>query len=232
MLTSPLLTAVPGVAHGFSTRLGPRGADLDLGVGAGPADWAWVAERVGLPGAPVALISQVHGDSVVRAYGGGAAGIADAVFTEEKGLLVAVRVADCVPILVAGDGVVGAIHAGWRGVAAGVIGQAVEAMGTGRALLAAVGPCISVDAYEVGEEVVQGILGQGTPEEIFLRRDLGSKAHVDLGAAVVWQLQRAGVSQVHVGGWCTWLRQDLHSFRRDGAASGRSAAIIGQRGEL
>jgi len=231
---SALLQAVPGLAHALTTRRGPDGASLDLGAGASPAAWAWVATQAGLPGAPVALLSQVHGAGVCVATGPGLQGEGDAVITRQPGLLLAVRVADCVPVLVVdlderGRPVqVAAIHAGWRGLVAGVIPAALGAMGpTGGRRLAVVGPCIGADAYEVGAEVVEG-LGSRVPLQIFLQP--GRRAgrwQADLRAAAAWQLRQGGVVESELRPDCTFSDPDLHSHRRDGAASGRIAAVVG-----
>ncbi len=181
-LHSPLLSTIPGLVHGFTRRTLPSGEVLDLGRGASPARWAWLAAALGAPGAGVALAHQVHGERVCAVHGAGLAGRCDALLTDTRGLLLAIRTADCVPALVVGrDGQLAAIHAGWRGVAAGVVPAALAAM---RApWRAAVGPCISGAAYEVGEEVIAGIAAAGVPERIFARRAPGMRPHADLSAA-------------------------------------------------
>ena len=235
---SQLLAAVPGLVHGFTTRRGPSWSDpergFDLGPGAEPRDWAWVAEELGLPGAAGARVSQVHGAEVVHAGAGGRAGQADAVWTELPGLLVAVRVADCVPVLVADLDPAGralrvaAIHAGWRGLAAGTIPAALAALGPTRGRrLAVVGPRIGVDAYEVGPEVVEG-LAVRVPVEVFARPGRRPGRHqADLGAAAAWQLRGEGVDALEVMPDCTASDPALHSHRRDATASGRIAAVVG-----
>ena len=236
---SPLLATVPGLAHGFTTRQGPAGTDpargLDLGVDAPAERWAWVAAQAGLPGASVARLSQVHGARVHHAGGAGLVGEGDAFWTEQAGLLLAIRVADCVPVLLVDldeggrPARVAAAHAGWRGVAAQVVPATLDALGpwSGRRL-ATVGPCIGVDAYEVGVEVVEGI-GAVVPTEVFLRPGRRPERwQVDLRAAVAWQLQRGGVDQVEVLPDCTFSDPLLHSHRRDAAAAGRLAAVIGR----
>jgi YfiH family protein len=173
------------------------------------------------------MLSQVHGAGVVVAERAGMLGEGDALITRQRGLLLAIRTADCVPILVVGDdGELAAIHAGWRGLAAGVIPAALTAMTAPH--LAVVGPCISAAAYEVGEEVIAGIVAAGVPEAIVADRSRGVRPHADLKAAARWQLARHGVS-VEVLPECTLLDPDLHSYRRDGARSGRLAAVIGWR---
>ncbi len=174
---------------------------------------------------PVALMSQVHGCGVLRVATSGMAGEGDALVTDQRGLLLAVRVADCVPILVAGTHAVAAIHAGWRGLAAGVIAATLDALGPGT-WTAAVGPCICVDCYEVGPEVVRGI-ANSVPEAVFVRRDFGPRPHADLGAAAAHQLQAAGVDTIDILSTCTRCSSAHWSYREQGAAAGRQAGLVG-----
>ena len=225
LLTASALEAVPGLRHGF-TR-----ADLDLGRHGAPADRARLLGALGLPAAPdrLAVAAQVHGRAVLRADAPGLIGEGDALITEARGVFLAIRTADCVPVLLLGAAdttEIAAAHAGWRGVAAGVLPATVAAM-RAAPRLAVIGPCISVQHYEVGEEVVQAIVDAGVPEPAFVRRDLGPRPHADLRAAAAWQLRAAGVPAVEVMPHCTFADPDLHSHRRDGAASGRLAAVIG-----
>ncbi len=188
------------------------------------------AELLGaLEAAAIVQVKQVHGARVVEA--GGASEEADAVIGRAAcappgggRLAVGVRVADCVPVLLADPqtGDVAAVHAGWRGVHGGVVGAAVEALG-GRALVAAIGPCIEACCFEVGMEVAAR-LG-------FVVREAGGKAFVDLRAAVRSQLRRAGLADDHIEDvpGCTKHDARLHSFRRDGANSGRMLAAIAAR---
>ena len=224
-IQSPALSGIEGLLHGFSRRSLSGGGVLDLGRDASPALWAAVSGELGAPDAGVALVSQVHGSSVIAADCPGLLGEADALLTRQRGLLLAIRTADCVPVLVVGhDGEVAAIHAGWRGIAAGVIPAALSAMAAPR--LAVVGPCISTAAYQVGEEVIDGIVAAGVPASVVVDRSYGVRPHADLKAAARWQLAQSGVS-VEVLPHCTFLDADLHSYRRDGVRSGRLAAVIG-----
>ena len=181
MIMSPDATPSQSIVHGFTTRTDPLGRRLHLGTGASAADWTRAAVQLGVSEWPTAYVSQVHGDRILWATTGGCVGEADALLTRETELLVAVRTADCVPILVWGEAVVGAIHAGWRGLAAGIIPKAIEMLAGEGPLQAVVGPAICMDCYEVGEEVVEGI-AQWTDPQHFVRRGPG-KPHVDGGAA-------------------------------------------------
>lgn len=224
MIASALLSRHARVVHGFTTAETPGAGDL--GRGAPESAWRAVSSLLGAEGAGVAMASQVHGREVLRVSAPGLAGEADALVTETPGLLLAVRVADCVPVLVVGARGVAAIHAGWRGLVAGVIGAGLDALG--EPLAAAVGPCISVENYEVGDEVVAGVRAAGAPEAVFLRAG-PRRAHVDLRALAAWQLREAGVPEVEVLPHCTFASPALHSHRRGGAAAGRQAGVVGLR---
>ncbi len=147
-----------------------------------------------------------------------------------------VRTADCVPALLAErDGrAAAAVHAGWRGVVAGVVGSAIRelaAAGVDPArLVVALGPSIGPCCYEVGEEVANalaaasGVEPTGGPE---------GRPRVDLGLAVRRQLEDRGVPSrvISTAPWCTRCRDDLFfSYRRDGERAGRMLALVGPRG--
>jgi YfiH family protein len=219
------MLAWEGVVHGFSTSLDRTGRPLDLGSNAKMEDWRRLATDAGFDGAPVAFSAQVHGAECRYADGPGSVGDADAIWTDVPGLLLAVRTADCVPILVAGPGVVAAIHAGWRGLAGGVIPAAVEVLAGHGPLHAVVGPSICMGCYEVGEEVVAGI-AQWVPEARFVDRTT-AKPHVDPGAAAVAQLEAAGISSVERIGICTQCDDRLWSHRQTGSLAGRQVGVIG-----
>ena len=152
--------------------------------------------------------------------------LSDAMITKSKDLALGVVTADCVPILLFDKHakIVGCIHAGWRGIANGIIEQTLSNVEGLRC--AAIGPCISVDAYEVGAEVVDGITCAGVPRDVFVQ-ERQPRPHVDLKAAARFQLQRAGVPNIDVLPHCTFLDENFHSYRRDGNGSGRLAGFIG-----
>jgi hypothetical protein len=128
---------------------------------------------------------------------------------------------------VAGDGVVAAIHAGWRGLAAGVIPATIAKLSGRGPLSAVVGPSICMQCYEVGEEVVEGI-ARTVPTRDFVDRSR-EKPHVDGGAAAVAQLRSAGVGQVERLDVCTRCDSRLWSHREEGASAGRQAGVVGLR---
>jgi polyphenol oxidase len=230
MIRAASLASRTDAVHGFTRAVDPGGQALDLGAGAGGSTWSAVLARLPVDAPAPALVSQVHGVDLLEAHGPGLVGEADALFTTRRGLPIAVRTADCVPVLLAGDDVVAAVHAGWRGAAAGIVPVVVAALrarGLGAGLQAVVGPAISGDRYEVGPDVVAAFRAAGVPDAAFLRRPPGAqKDHVAVKGAVAWQLEEAGVRYVEVLPHCTFADPTLHSWRRDGRRSGRLAAVI------
>ncbi len=241
MRRSGLLQRQSHVVHGFGgSRGGGRHEVIDLGPrprGDLRREMWEVALRgvdASLSTENIALLDQVHGAHVlVDPRPGGCAstvGQADAVVSTQAGVVLAVRTADCVPVLMSAPGGVAAVHAGWRGVVAGVLQAAVEALceATGCApsdVIAAVGPHASAAHYETGPEVVEAMVRAGVPREkvCFMgpRRE-----HTNLRGAVTHVLEAAGVGTVeHVSG-CTLTDADLHSHRRDGELAGRQASFI------
>lgn len=246
LLQTPGLLRVSHVRHGFTTRSGgvsegPWGAlTLAARPEVGPEElvrnWEIALDALGGPGPErVASMSQVHGAHVVRVAeptGPHATiGEADGAWTTEPDLVLAVRTADCVPVLLAAPGAIGVAHSGWRGTVAGVVPATVRAMceGGGFApdrIVAAIGPCISGEAYEVGPEVVEALRSAGLDDADFLCATDGPRPHVDVGRAVEAQLRAAGVVQIERIERCTLRDRELHSYRRDGTSSGRLAGLI------
>lgn len=183
-----------------------------------PADRTDTAESWGIPRG-WATVTQVHGADVVHAEEPGDHGPADAVLTTRPGLPVAVLTADCLGIVLHGEGAVAAAHAGWRGIAAGVIEATVETMAAiGSAPISAViGPSIGPCCYEVGPEVVAAV-GSGATTT------WGTPA-VDLRAAARDRLEGAcpGID-VTVDDRCTRCSPGFHSHRGDGTTR-RQAAV-------
>jgi len=232
MIRSPLLEAVPGVVHGFSTRehlVPPPPPEPSQ-----PGQLADALEALGVPGAPVAMLNQVHGAVVHVAENAGPrwpVGPGDALMCTERGLVIYVRVADCTPVLLAGPRGVAAIHAGWRGTVAGVV-QAAAMLLMERSgmrpeeLRGAVGPSIGPCCYEVGPEVVEG-LGRHAPPEVFLHaRVAGQRPTVDVAAVNLHVLRSLGIPAERLSA-CTSCDPRFHSWRRDGVTAGRQAALIG-----
>lgn len=245
LVQSPLLAEAPGVRHGFTTRdggvsAGPL-ASLNLARRPGERDealvenWSRVSRALGLEPGRLALMSQVHGAAVIRASEASGPlavlGEADALVTTVPGLLLATRAADCVPILLAAPGGVAAVHSGWRGTVANVVGAATRALceATGCApgeVQAAVGPCISGAAYECGPEVAGALAESGLAPEDFLESERGPREHVDLGRAVMAQLRELGVERRERVAVCTQADSRFYSHRGEGPLTGRFAGVI------
>jgi polyphenol oxidase len=170
---------------------------------------------------------------------------ADALVTDDSSRLIGVRVADCVPVLLATrDGaVVGAVHAGWRGVVAGVLPRAIEVtrrLTEGRgddrcSIVAAIGPCLSVDALEVGPEVAaefDRVFGpRALAEKIVLEATTPGKFMIDMPQALVMQMRDAGMHPSAIERWpiCTGTCPRTFSHRRERGRTGRMLAVIGAR---
>jgi YfiH family protein len=251
LLRAPLLSATPGVVHGFSTREGgvSQGSlgslNLALRQGEEPPRLVENWRRVCLALDPsldpddLVLLTQVHGADVVTAERPSGPldtlADADAAVTTRPGLVLAVRTADCVPVLLAAPGGVAVAHAGWRGTAAGVVPATVATLAQASGcdpgqVTAAIGPCISGAAYEVGDEVVEGLLAGGLREADVLVSSPGPKPHVDIGRAVQAQLHACGVTQIDWLQRCTYGEGCFHSHRRDGPPAGRLAGVIARLG--
>ena len=163
----------------------------------------------------------------------------DALITCEPGILLAVLTADCVPILMADTNshAVAAIHAGWRGTLEGIVDKTVREMNAAfgskpENLVVAIGPSIRACCYEVGSEVAAEFTQRFPRAEEFIieKPSRPCYANLDLIAVVRRQLLSAGVSNagIHVADFCTACRTDLFfSYRKEGQAAGRMAALIG-----
>ena len=180
------------------------------------------------PGAELSDMEQVHGGTVLSA--GGARKQGDALVTDRRDVVLMVRVADYVPVLLADPdaGVVGAAHAGRKGVVAGVVPACVERMRQlgGQDLSAWVGPHICGRCYEVPAALRDEV---AAVEPVTASTTSAGTPGLDVGAGVTTQLERLGV-QVYDVSRCTLESPDLFSYRRDGADAGRLAGVIRLRG--
>lgn len=218
-------------AGGIST--GPY-ASLNLADHVGDDPAAVAANRMrlvaeaGLPADPVWL-QQVHGNTVVDIARATPVPEADAAYSHQPGQVCAVLTADCLPVLLcdrAGEQVA-AVHAGWRGLAAGVIEQAVAALPVpGAELLAWLGPAISAAAYTVGDEVRETFIAHDPRAAAAFQPGRHDGWHADLYQLARQRLAACGVPAVHGGGRCTFREaQHFYSYRRDGV-TGRMATLI------
>ena len=187
-----------------------------------------LVSELGLPSAPYWL-QQVHGNKVVAAGQGDSLPEADAAWTATPGTVCAVLTADCLPVLLCDEGgsCVAAIHAGWRGLAAGVIEQAVAALPVAPdRLLAWLGPAIGPLAFVVGDEVREAFIGQLASASAAFRPATAGGWHADLYRLARQRLGLLGVARVSGGGWCTYRDPErFFSYRRD-SVTGRMATLI------
>ena len=185
-------------------------------------------QELGLPGQPLWL-QQVHGTVVVNATGAGQSLRADGSYSKQPGYVCAVMTADCLPLLLTdADGqCVAAVHAGWRGLAAGVIEQAVTAMGQpGVSLLAWLGPAIGPAAYRVGDEVRAAFVAHDSVAAAAFRSGPDDGWFADLYQLARQRLADCGITAVYGGGHCSYTDSDrFYSYRRDGV-TGRLATLI------
>ena len=234
----PDWTAPAGIGAAVSTRRGPGVSEapfdrLNLGLRSGD-DVAAVevnrralTEALALP-APPRWLRQVHGIAVADA---GASDddepVADASVARGPGQVLAILTADCLPVLfVSADGqTIGAAHAGWRGLAAGVLENTVTAMAAD-GIQAWLGPAIGASSYEVGEEVRAAFVDADEGAATAFASTRPGHWHCDLYALARRRLARAGVTQVTGGRFDTLTDERLYSYRRDGANSGRFASLI------
>ncbi len=223
------IRAVSTLRHGGFSRGAFEAFNLGAHVGDEPENVAanrrLLAASLGLPSQPCWL-RQVHGDRVVDAVEA-ANPEADASFSGEAGVVCVVMTADCLPVLfcdLAGTRVAAA-HAGWRGLAGGILEATVAALGDTE-MMAWLGPAIGPNSFEVDAPVRQAFLERlGDCREAFRQTD-ESHWHADLYALARITLARVGVTQVYGGDYCTHADPErFFSFRRDGQ-TGRMATLI------
>lgn len=237
----PVAVELPGATAYFSDRRGGVSsgpfATLNLGLGSGD-DPARVAENrrrlaavAGVDAGRVRWLVQVHGGRVHRWRAGSCDAAlrddeadasvaepprADAHVADEPGVGLLVLTADCLPVALADGTTVAAVHAGWRGLAAGVIANAARQLGAGA--VACIGPGIGPCCYRVGGEVAARFAGYDGA----VRGD-----RLDLAVVCEQQLRAAGVREVRRLGGCTACeRERFFSYRRDGAATGRQGVLV------
>lgn len=208
-------------------NLGLRNGDEETAV---RANRERLMRDFGLPSAP-RWLQQVHGDRSLRITEEIFAGEqqADAAFTTQQGIVLAILTADCLPILLCADdgSEIAAIHAGWRGLSAGIIESTVARLRTPRTnMLAWIGPAIAAASYEVSEEVRRAFVSTGTEAECAFSATRPGHWQCDLIELARQRLRRAGVEKIHGGNIDTFTDARFYSYRRDGARSGRFASLI------
>lgn len=231
--------APPGI-QAYTTRRYPGNSkrpydsfNMGLHVGDNPSDVMnnrlHLTTMLSLPSDPI-WIQQQHTTIAIQANEGNRNKIADASFTMQSNTICAVLTADCLPILLCNlEGtMVASIHAGWRGLCAGIISETLSAISMPpQTILAWLGPAISMQHFEIGAEV----------RHLFLKNDPDT-AHAftesrpghflaDLYAIARLQLKKQGVSAIYGGNHCTYSQVDqFFSYRRDGHQTGRMASLI------
>ncbi len=234
-----------GVRAAFTTRRGGHGTapwdSFNLGAHVGDAPAHVAANRarlrdvLALPVEP-SWLEQVHGTAVADLDGPARVMTvrADAAIASAPGRVCTIMVADCLPVLFAShDGErIAAAHAGWRGLAAGVLERTVGALGVaGAELTAWLGPAISREHFEVGEDVRAVFVGDDAGAADMFAPNARGRWQADLAGLARRRLMTLGVSAVHGGEWCTFAdRERFFSHRRDGRG-GRMAALIWKSGQ-
>ncbi|MDR3385462.1 MAG: peptidoglycan editing factor PgeF [Rudaea sp.] len=232
----------PASVHALTTtRLLPGNSQapfdaFNLGLRSGEdagivlANRALLGRACALP-APPRWLRQVHGNRSLRltAEALDAELEADAAFTAQPGVVLAILTADCLPILVcADDGTeIAAVHAGWRGLANGVVESCLGRLRSApEKLLAWLGPAIAAVSYEVGDEVREIFVNQAPSARLAFSVTRAGHWHCDLYTLARQRLAALGVTRIHGGGFDTFTDARFYSYRRDGVRSGRFASLI------
>ena len=190
-------------------------------------------EALGLRLEDLALPRQVHSDNVLWMREAGRPEATDAVITDKPGLCVCVKTADCIPVLLydTRKRVVAAVHAGWRGTVSRIVQKTIKQMQplNSTDIHAIIGPGISLEQFEVGDEVYEAFRDAGFPMERIAKRPssplrggrVGSW-HIDLWEANRWLLEELGVRDIYIQGTCTRTSEDFYSARRETINTGRN----------
>lgn len=254
------LSWLPGVIQGFTTRSGGVSVspyetfNLAAHVGDDPAAVATNRERLwadlGFRAEDVAMAEQVHGDGIARVTHGGGPPVAgvDALVTDVPGILLMMFYADCVPVYVVDPArrTIALIHAGWRGTESNIVGKTVaflrrEFRTVPSGCLAAIGPSISGDSYEVQSDVADRFRdlaaggNSGASTVVVPKDELGGKYLLNLRQVIFTQLLAAGIRAESVAGSQSDTyrdRREFFSYRRDGQRTGRMCAFLGMRAAL
>ena len=233
--------APPQVHAAITTRQGPGISAapferFNLGLRSGDsadsveANRSALQQALGLPAAP-RWLRQVHGINVAELgpLPSPHEPQADAAVSHIPGTVLSILTADCLPVLFCADdgSEIGAAHAGWRGLATGVLEATLTQLHSPRErLLAWLGPCIGAASYEVGEEVRDAFVAADAAMTACFVPTRPGHWLCDLAALARRRLAAAGVTRIHGGGFDTFSDARFYSYRRDGARSGRFASLI------
>jgi purine-nucleoside/S-methyl-5'-thioadenosine phosphorylase / adenosine deaminase len=236
-MSIPELDAMIGINHAFTTRQNGLGA-RNSGIKS-PGDWDAVAEVFRISPDRLVTVNQVHGDTIVsvdeKNYRALKAARADALITDAPGIAISVETADCVPVLLF-DPVtraIAAIHAGWRGMVKKIVQKTVTKMqdrfgSDPSRMIAAIGPAIGPECYEV-DEPVMGPMREAFSfwQEVTKTREAG-RWSLDLVKTGKTELARLGLVEknIHSLGLCTSCRNDLFYSFRDEGRTGRMLSVI------
>ena len=194
-------------------------------------------EALGLRLEDLALPRQVHSDNVLWMKEAGRPEATDAVITDQPGLCVCVKTADCIPVLLydSRKRVVAAVHAGWRGTVSRIVQKTIKQMQplNSTDIQAIIGPGISLEQFEVGDEVYEAFKEAGFPMERIAKRfphkalpqrgsGEGAPWHINLWESNCWLLEEQGVSDIYIQGTCTRTSEDFYSARRETINTGRN----------
>ncbi len=234
VITVPAFASVrEGVRHFFGTRAHAEKINFDVGVparsgGSGGSGWFLSVKQVHGTGALIVDRALNESDRFVEGW--------DALVTDQPGVTVAVRTADCVPVLVCDRRrrAVAAIHAGWRGALAGIVPRTIELMRSRFKVMEAdlrisIGPSAGPCCYEVDETVLAPLRNLVPEWKSLVLEDRGTKAKLDLKALVRRQIQDCGLRQEQVSSvnLCTICHEDLfYSYRREGRVNGTMVSGI------
>jgi polyphenol oxidase len=233
-LASPLLSAAPGLRHAFFTREGGVSGGIYAGLNGGLGskdDQAHVAEnrrrmadQLGVTPEHFLSVHQTHSPDVVVASGpwqGASRPLADAIVTRTQGLAIGATAADCGPVLFADPlaRVIGAAHAGWKGALSGVLEATIavmEKLGAERdRMVAAIGPLIRQQSYEVGQEFVERFIDTDTEfARFFIPSSRSGHSMFDLGGFIRKRLEGAGMAMIDDLGIDTYADERFYSYRR------------------
>ncbi len=177
---------------------------------------------------PAHRVKQIHGNEVIEVCAAQQAWIdADAIITHTPNLPIGVITADCAPVLLHGDGVIGAAHAGWQGAVNGVLDNTIKMMGSAPSSIhALIGPCIQQSSYEVSIGFEKPFLEQHPEAEQFFIKGTAGKLQFDLSGYCAFRLKLCGVESIDISDIDTLTHRDFHSHRGGATSSDRNLSAI------